>query len=133
MNLLFYMRSPGGREDELLSAVAPFASNGSLEVFPDIPSFAVRIRRPKAVPSIVLIWNPTKEDLREFYSLREFLKGVRILLVLSDQDEETIALAHRIFPAYLTDVESGISEIVSVLKKLVRTGNHGMARGARRE
>lgn len=133
MNLLFFMRSPGGREDELLSAVAPFVCDGSLEVFPDIPSFAVRIRRPKAVPSIALIWNPTKDDLRELYSLRDFLKGVRILVVLSDHDEETIALAHRILPAYLTDVESGISEIVSVLKKLARAGNHGMAGGAQRE
>jgi hypothetical protein len=133
VNMLFFMRSPGGREDELLRAVAPFASEGSLEVFADIPSFAGRIRKPKAVRSIALIWNPTKEDLRAIFSLRDFLKGVRILIALSDQGEEAIALAHRILPAYVTDVEGGISEIVSVLKKLAHTGNYGKARGAYQE
>ncbi|HYA48436.1 MAG TPA: hypothetical protein VEG35_01950 [Burkholderiales bacterium] len=131
MNVLFYMRTPGIREDDLLRAVAPFVSRGSLEVFADLESFAGRVRRPKDLPSVALIWNPTKDDLRALASLRVLLGGGRILLVLPDQEEETIALAHRVRPAYITYVDEGISGVVSVLTRLA--GNAGdTAAGARR-
>jgi hypothetical protein len=133
MNLFFYMPRPGGREDELLSAVAPFVSRGSLEVFSDLQSFAARIRRPKDAPSIALIWNPTQEDLRQIGSMRDFLTGARILLVLADQETETIMLAHKIFPTYIAYVDDGISEIVSVLKRLTRAYKSGSGTEAERE
>jgi hypothetical protein len=118
MNLFLYLPRPGGRENELLSAVAPFVSQGCLEVFSDLQSFAVRMRRPKDALSIALISNPTREDLRQIGSMRDFLSGVRILLVLPDQNKETIALAHKIFPTFITYIDEDISEIVSVLKHL---------------
>jgi hypothetical protein len=120
MNLFFYMPKPGGRKGELLSAVVPLASRGSLEVFPNLKSFAARMRRPKEALSIVLIWNPSREDLRKIGSMKDFLRGARIVLVLSDQETETIKLAHRVFPAYIAYVDDAIPEIVSVLKRLTR-------------
>jgi hypothetical protein len=112
-----------GRENELLSAVAPFISNGPLEVFSDLPSFAARVRRPKESLSVALIWNPTKEELREIGAMKHFLEGVKVLLVLPDQEAETVALAHRILPAYISYLDEGIFEIVPVLKRL--TGVRG--------
>jgi hypothetical protein len=132
MNVLFYMRTPGSREDDLLSAVAPFVSRGSLEVFADLHDFAGRIRKPKEAPSVALIWNPSKEDLRAILPLQDFLRGVRVLLVLPDQEEDTIALAHRIRPAYITYIDDGISGVVSVLKRLTGTAGDAAA-GARRQ
>ena len=131
MNVLFYMRTPGSREDDLLSAVAPFVSRGSLEVFADLHDFAGRIRKPKEAPSVALIWNPSKEDLRAILPLQDYLRGVRVLLVLPDQEEDTIALAHRIRPAYITYIDDGTSGIVSVLKRLTRNAGEAGA-GARR-
>ncbi len=125
MNLFLYLPRPGGRGDDLLSAVAPFVSQGSLEVFPDLKSFSDGIRRPKNALSIALIWNPTKEDLRKVGSMRDLLSGVRILLVLPDQEKETIALAHKIFPTYITYIDGDIFEIVSVLKHLTEAGRNG--------
>ncbi|MEN6311485.1 MAG: hypothetical protein ABFD80_08110 [Acidobacteriota bacterium] len=120
MNLFIYMPGQDAKGGELLSAVAPFVSGGCLEVFPDLLDFAARIRRPKDALSIALIWNPARQDLRELGAMRDFLGGVRTLLVLPDEDRETVALAHKIFPAYITYVDDGISEIVSVLKRLTK-------------
>jgi hypothetical protein len=132
MNLFFYLPDPRGKGEELLGAVAPFASGGSLEVFPNLRSFAARIRKPKDSLSVAVIWNPTKEDLREIGTMRDFLTGVRTLLVLPDQETETIALAHKIFPIYITYVDEGTSKIVSVLERLTRTGRDSPLSGARR-
>lgn len=132
MNLFVYLPSPGDRGDELLSAISPFFSQGSLEVFSDLRSFAARIRQPKDTFSIALIWDPTTEDLREIGSMRDFLTGVRTLLVLPDQEMETITLAHKIFPTYITYIDEGLSEVVSVLEWLTRAGGDSAAEGARR-
>lgn len=118
MNLFFYISRPSGHEERLLGAVAPVVSRGSLEVFRNFRSLVERVRRPKESFSAAVIFNPTNEDLRKFISIRDFLEETRILLVLADQDEETIALAHRIFPTYIAYLDGDISEVASVLERL---------------
>jgi len=132
MNVLFYMRTPGAKEDALLGAVAPFVSGGSLEVFTDLRSLAARIRKPKDAPSIAVVYNPNAPDLGALVSMRELLRGVRVLLVLPDEDEETITLAHRVRPAYITYIDDGPSGIVSVLKRLAAAAGGSAAGGCRR-
>ena len=121
MNLFFYMSRTNGKGADLLRAVVSLVSAGSLEVFPDLHSFNRRIRKPKNSFTVSLIWNPTKEDLREIGAMREFLAGTRILLILPNQDEEMVALAHRILPTYIAYVDDGVSEIVAVLDRLMKT------------
>jgi hypothetical protein len=118
MNLFFYIARPGGREEQLLGAVAPIVSRGSLEVFRNFRSLVERVRRPKESFSAAVIFNPTNEDLRKLVSIRDFLDETRVLLILPDQEEETIALAHRIFPTYIAYLDGDISGVVSVLKRL---------------
>jgi hypothetical protein len=132
MNLFFYMPRPSEKGAQLLSAAAPFVSRGSLEVFRDLTSFAERVRRPKDPFSAALIFDPTREDLRGITSLRDFLKDTRTLLILPDEHEEMISLAHRIFPAYIAYTDNNIADIVSVLGQLVKTfGNEAAGRGRR--
>jgi hypothetical protein len=118
MNLFFYIARPGGREEQLLGAVAPLVSRGSLEVFRNFRSLVERVRRPKESFSAAVIFNPANEDLRKLISIRDFLEDTRVLLILPDQEEETIALAHRIFPTYITYLDGDTSGVVSVLKRL---------------
>jgi hypothetical protein len=118
MNLFFFVSRPSGHEEQLLSAVAPIVSRGSLEVFRTFRGLAERIRRPKEYFSVAVVLNPTKEDLRKLVSIRDFLRETKVLLVLPDQDEETIALAHKVFPTYIADLDADVSEVVSVLRRL---------------
>jgi hypothetical protein len=132
MNLIFFMPRRGNRGDELVSAVAPLVSKGSLELFPDIRSFGNRLRRPKDAHSIALIWDPTAEDLREIVSMRDLLTGVRTVLALPDESAETVALAHKILPAFISYVDDGLFEVVSVLERLTGSGGEGPPEGAQR-
>jgi hypothetical protein len=125
INLFLYMQTAGGRKDEILSAVSPFVSEGRLEVLRSLRSLAARMRGPKEALSIALIWNPTKGDLLKIALMKDLLRGVRILFVLSDQDRETIKLAHKVFPTYITYVDDDISKIVAVLKRLTKAPKTG--------
>ncbi|MGZ5498225.1 MAG: hypothetical protein ACXWHI_05865, partial [Candidatus Aminicenantales bacterium] len=57
---------------------------------------------------------------RRIISLRDFLKDARVLLVLGDESEETISLAHRVLPTYISDLDESTSGVVSVLKQLMK-------------
>ncbi len=97
------------------------AGRASLEVFQDLSSFAARIRRGKDPESIALVFDPTHDDLRGLGALRDFLMGTRILLILPDQEAETIALAHRLFPTYIAYIDNGLSGIAAILGQLLKS------------
>lgn len=110
---------------ELLNAVAPIVAGGRLEVYYDLQRFAARIRRPKDPSSVAIVWDPTREDLRDIGAMRPLLEGIRTLLVLPDEDAETVVLAHKLLPAYIAYIDDGITAIVSVLERLAASVRSG--------
>jgi hypothetical protein len=120
LNFFAYMPEAGDKRTELLSALPPFISEGSLEVFRDLPSFSARIRKPKNARSVALLWISTDEELKELAAGRDFLAGVRTVLILPDEDPGTIALAHKLFPAYVAYADDDMAEVISVIRRLAR-------------
>ncbi|MDI6854215.1 MAG: hypothetical protein QME75_11515 [Deltaproteobacteria bacterium] len=60
-----------------------------------------------------------RRALRQLLSLKEFLRRIRVILVLPDEEEETIALAHRLKPRYLCYLEDNCSELGQVVSKML--------------
>jgi hypothetical protein len=125
LNIIFYLPRPLEEGHVLLEAVAPFVIGGRLEVLSDLEAFTARLHKPKDSSSVTIIWDPTSEELRQIGTMRDLLAGVRTLLVLPDQETETISLAHKIMPSYISYTDHGISDIVSVLGRLAGTGGNG--------
>jgi len=129
MNLFVVGRSDqAGPERRFLEDVTPVVPRDKLEVLPGPSALAERLRRPRDPSCVVLVLGPSHEDLRKIVSLREFLKDARIVLVLGDQSEETISLAHRVMPTYISDLGSGTTGVVSVLRQIVRDSGFREAR-----
>ena len=120
MNLFFLMTGQDGAGEPFLRDASPLVSREAVEVFKDLPSFAERLRRPKDPSCVVVILGPSDGDLKRIAPLREYLKDSRILFVLRDQSEETIGLAHRVLPTYITYFDNGTSGVVSVIKHIMK-------------
>jgi len=120
MNLFVIVTGHNGEGEPYLRDIAQLVPRDHLEVFPDVPSFAERLSKPKDPLTTLLLLRPSHEDLMKVVSLRDFFKDARILLVLDDQSEETIALAHKVRPTYISYVDNGTSGVVAVLKQLLR-------------
>jgi hypothetical protein len=76
------------------------------------------IWRPQAEPVVILI-AADRQALRQLLSLKGFLRRIRIILVLPDDEEETIAMAHRLNPRYLCYLEDNCSELGLVVSKML--------------
>lgn len=125
MSVFFLMSRPSERGLELQNALGPVVAGGRLEVYSDIGGFEARMHRPKTPPALAIIWDPAREVLLALEAMRDLLTGLRILLVLPDGGAETVALAHRLRPAYVSYVDEGIAEIVAVLGRLTSAGGDG--------
>jgi len=120
MNLFFLIGDKGGRGGRFLEDVIPLFPQDRLEVFVGLAGFAERIRKPRDPFGALVLLGPSHEDLRRVISLRDFLKDTRVLLVLGDQHEETISLAHKMLPTYISYLDNGTSGVVSVLRQLMK-------------
>ncbi|HOW86388.1 MAG TPA: hypothetical protein P5119_11020 [Candidatus Aminicenantes bacterium] len=122
LDVLFLMTRPSDEGWALLGAIGPLAPDGRLEVFSSLAGFEARLRGPKGNRSLVVVWDPTVGDLAALAGLNDRLAGLRILLVLPDDGAETVALAHKLRPAYISYAGDGIAEIMAVLGRLSVSG-----------
>jgi hypothetical protein len=125
LSIIFYLPRPAEKGQDLLKALVPFVMEGRLEVLSSLEAFAARLHKPKDSSSVMIIWDPTSDELRQIGDMRDLLTGVRTLLVLPDQETETVFLAHKIMPSYISYTDLGVSGIVSVLGRIAGTGGNG--------
>lgn len=60
----------------------------------------------------------SREELSKLFLIRALSSDVRIILVLPDTEEETIAMAHRSRPRYLTYINSNFLGLATVVSKM---------------
>jgi hypothetical protein len=73
--------------------------------------------------TIVLIQARDREELLRIVSLRDLLQGLRVILLIPDRNGETISLAHRLRPRFLSNSENDFSDTFSVLQKMLECGD----------
>ena len=56
--------------------------------------------------STVLLLIETHSDLEEFLNFSDFFNGLRVFLILPDREEETISMGDRLFPRFVTYIDS---------------------------
>ena len=63
-----------------------------------------------------------QEELMDMISMDDSFFGYRIILVLPDRRRETIRKGHKLFPRFLTFMDSDMELVGEVLKKML--GRH---------
>jgi hypothetical protein len=56
-------------------------------------------------------------------SLKDFLNGVRIILILPDRENSTVKRGHTLFPKYTSYIDSNATDVASVLNKMISSLN----------
>lgn len=119
MQLFIYARSASPKETHLIRDIRQTVPYARLEVFPTAQGLSARLLKPRDTFSVAILFAPTKEDLQSLIPLRDFFRETKILLILSGQDKETLCLAHRLFPTYVSYTENHHDGILSVLQNLI--------------
>ena len=122
VNILFYSSKTQDHEIGLGASLRVLVPDESVEMYRSVEEFANRLLHLIDHDAIVIIQAGDRQELLRILSLRDLLQGIRVILLVPDREEETISLAHRLRPRFLANSESGFSDTMSVLRKMLGYG-----------
>jgi hypothetical protein len=120
MTILFFADNGDmSLNDYLFNFIKSRSGFSIMEAVQTIESLKNRLRRlPKGIDIAILIAKD-REQLREFVSMKDFLDGVSIILILPDQDRETISQATKLYPSFISFIDSDFSLVSDVLGNML--------------
>lgn len=80
--------------------------------------------RPRKTGVAILLIG-SRQELERIVSLKEFFRDIRVILILPDRDEQTVATGLNLRPRFFTDIDADFSEISAVLFKMLGVGSRG--------
>lgn len=126
MNVLFFIpiKSESGKTiHRLVDKLSPTVKT---TVFNRVDDFLHHLRRPsRNGPTIAVLVAGNAGDLLELISSDHLLSDTPIILILPDREETTTAMGYRLFPRFLTYMDSNLSEVEAVLVKMIENHKKG--------
>lgn len=92
------------------------------ELYRNTDTFAESLRKSVYDSTVAVIVAADKNDLYDLSSLQQLLWGTRMILVLPDADEETVALGHSLRPRFISSRGDGLENVAAVLGKMLGNG-----------
>jgi hypothetical protein len=122
MNVIFYS-APGASQGEKLQRVIDILiPRGKAETFRSMPALLQRLHQPLPEAVVFVLLVSGREELLDLVEHREWLRDRRLILVLPDDDMETISRGHALRPRFVTYAESDFIDISAVLGKMLGGG-----------
>ena len=117
-NLLLYAKMTDGAAKRLRRVIEVLVLKENMEMYRTIDSLSRRLRQPRNDLPIAVLLAASRQDLLELLSIGNLLDGIRIILILPDRKDGTIAKGHRLRPSFLTYVDSDFLDVAAVLMKM---------------
>jgi len=121
MTVLFYSTISEEYAEKIEGVIAKAIPTAKIEIHRSIESLAQKIRQPEEEKNLLLLALHRREDLKEILGIRTIVENFRTVLVLPDQERETIAAAHQLRPRFVTTLDGDLEELAAVLKKMTLT------------
>lgn len=118
MKVILYIPKDHIEGQKLQSAVEKLIPKHLLVVFNMITALSQGLRGPLS-DTVLVLCPACKEEVRELSALRELIRDVRTILVLPDDERETLAIGHRFQPRFLTMPTPDFKDVSRVLGKML--------------
>lgn len=119
MRVILFTPGVNGPIEELQHSIAELVGSNNLEIFRTITNFTQRLQQPVDNPTVAVLAAATKEDLADILAIRSWLERVKVIVVLPDNETETISQGHKLHPRFLTYADSDFQDVAAVLCKML--------------
>ena len=117
--VILYARLMEGAGEKLLHIIQRIAPAQDTEIYDSIDQFSQRLRQPTGELTVAVIIANSKEDLLNLLFIRNLLQDIRIILVLPDREKDTIEQGHRLYPRFVSYLDSNLEEVAAVLNNVL--------------
>ena len=122
MQILFYYSKANETEHELYEMMKHLDSQIQIKTYRDWKIFKEELLEPKFDHPIIIILISRKDELLNAISIRDRIHEYKLMLILPDNDEETISLGHSLRPNFIAYDRGDLRDIKIVLKKMLNIG-----------
>ena len=119
MSILFYSKNGKEAVAALQKIIEEQAPKEQIEVHRTIESLSKRLRQSKYDVVIAILIATSKEEFSEILSIRDFLRDLRVILILPDRKKVTISKGHTLYPRFLSYADGDFSDVAAVLGKML--------------
>ena len=78
-----------------------------------------KLTKPKECETIIILLIGSQNQLLEISLITHLLQQHKIILILPDQEKETVFKGHQVHPKFLTFIDNGFTDVAEVLKKMM--------------
>jgi hypothetical protein len=118
MGLLVYIPKKDEQGRQLQQMVGGLLWQDSIEIFYEFKYFDFRLRNLTGNEDIALLYASTAEDLDDLVANRNLFLNLRLVLILPDSDEGTIAKGHLLRPRFMSYQDNSFADLSAVLQKM---------------
>lgn len=94
-----------------------------LEVFRNSRDFLLRVYQIPRKIDVAVLFAHNHDQLSKLISLKDYLMGVRIILILPDREHLTVIKGHVLSPRYTSYIDSNTTDVAAVLNKMISSRN----------
>ncbi|HME46394.1 MAG TPA: hypothetical protein VKF36_25145 [Syntrophorhabdales bacterium] len=130
--IALFSPSRNDTEKRLMATLERRVPRGSLKTYRDPDSLRRRLLPGGSSAPTLVILAATKQDLLAVVPLREMLLGFRVIMVLPDSDDLTLAMGWGMWPRFVSYADGDFQDVAGVLSKIVGTATHQTKGASRR-
>ncbi|MBW1900764.1 MAG: hypothetical protein JRJ20_03925 [Deltaproteobacteria bacterium] len=120
MSLILYGRKYEDNGVRFGSDIKTLISENEVEILNTPESLAKRLLQVSFRQSIVVIMTKEREELVCLLPIVHLLRKARVILVVPDQEPETIKIGYKLEPRFLKCGDNDFTEIRAVLKNMLQ-------------
>ena len=119
MSLLLYSPQTNGPCERISKRLEAAFQSESVEICRCVEALSRRLRVPKKLPCAAVAVLCNRQDLLDILAVGELFNGLNTILILPDDDADTLAKAHRMRPRFLAYSYTDPEIVVSVLDRIL--------------
>jgi hypothetical protein len=120
MPLILYGRKYEDNGIQFRSDIKTLVSENEVEILNTPESLAKRLLQISSRQSIVVIVTKEREELVCLLPIVHLLRKVRVILVVPDQEPETIKIGYKLEPRFLKCGDSDFTEVRAVVRNMLQ-------------
>jgi hypothetical protein len=118
----YYSSREIGQAEEIEKLLVDRFADNVVEIHRSVDSLARSFRIPRGDEGVAILVVANGGELTRLLSIRRLLKGAasRIVMVLPDQEDGLLGLAHRLRPSFIAYADDDPALLSAVLEKIIR-------------